>query len=78
MIKMEIPDRIVINTKICAGKPCIRDTRLSVDFILELLASGWDYKKIQDEYDIENDDILAVLQYAHNIVSEEEVFEITS
>ncbi|GAH04692.1 unnamed protein product [marine sediment metagenome] len=74
---MKVPNRIVINAKICAGKPCIRGTRLSVDFILELLASGWNYEKIQDEYNIKKDDILAVLQYAHQIISEEEIFEIT-
>jgi len=74
---MKVPNRIVINAKICAGKPCIRGTRLSVDFILELLASGWNYEKIQEEYKIEKDDILAVLQYAHQIISEEEIFEIT-
>ena len=67
---MKVPDRIVINAKTCAGKPCIRGTRLSVDFILELLASGWSYNQIQEEYEIENDDILAVLQYAHQILSE--------
>lgn len=75
---MKVPDRIVINTKICAGKPCIRGTRLSVDLILELLASGWSYNQIQEEYEIENDDILAVLQYAHQILSEEEVFNIST
>jgi hypothetical protein len=32
---MKVPNRIAINAKICAGKPCIRGTRLSVDFILE-------------------------------------------
>jgi uncharacterized protein (DUF433 family) len=74
---MKVPDRIMINAKICAGKPCIRGTRLSVDFILELLASGWSYNQIQEEYEIENDDILAVLQYAHQILSEEKVFNIS-
>lgn len=64
----------IIDAEICAGKPCIRGTRLSVDFILELLASGWDYSQIQKEYEIENDDILAVLQYVYLIISENEVF----
>jgi uncharacterized protein (DUF433 family) len=75
---MKIPERISIDTKICAGKPCIRGTRLSVDFILELLASGWKYEQIQEEYEIEIDDILAVLQYAHQVISEEKVFEIST
>lgn len=76
--KMKIPDRIIIDAKVCAGKPCIRGTRLSVDFILEMLASGWEYKQIQDEYEIENEDILAVLQYAHQVISGEEIFEIAT
>lgn len=75
---MNLPDRIVLDEKKCAGKPCIRGTRLSVDFILELLASGWSFTQIQDEYEIEKDDILAVLQYAHQIISEEDVFKIST
>lgn len=75
---MKVSNRIVINPKICAGKPCIRGTRLSVDFVLELLASGWDYKKIQEEYEIEEEDILAVLQYAHQVISDEEIYDISS
>lgn len=71
---MKIPDRIIIDTEICAGKPCIRGTRLTVDFILELLAAGWDYKQIQKEYNIEYEDIIAVLNYAHQIISEEKIF----
>jgi uncharacterized protein (DUF433 family) len=72
---MQVPDRIVIDTKICAGKPCIRGTRLTVDLILELLALGWSFTQIQDEYEIEKDNILAVLKYAHQIISEEDIFK---
>ncbi len=75
---MEVPERIVIDSEKCAGKPCIRGTRLSVDFILELLASGWSFTQIQEEYEIEKEDILAVLQYAHKIISEEDVFKIST
>jgi len=73
---MKVPKRIVIDIKICVGKPCIRGTRLSIDFILELLASGWSFTQIQDEYEIEKEDILAVLQYAHQIISEEDIFKV--
>jgi len=75
---MKVPDRIIIDAKICAGKPCIRGTRLSVDFILELLASGWSFIQIQEEYEIENDDVLAVLKYAHQVISEENIFKIST
>lgn len=75
---MKVPERIVIDAEICAGKPCIRGTRLSVDFILEILASGWSFSLIQEEYVIDKEDILAVLQYAHQIISEEDVFKIST
>ena len=33
-------DRIVSDPEIFGGKPIIRDTRISVEFILELIVSG--------------------------------------
>jgi uncharacterized protein (DUF433 family) len=33
-------NQIVSNPEILHGKPCIRGTRISVEFILELMASG--------------------------------------
>jgi uncharacterized protein (DUF433 family) len=35
-----VENRIAIDAGTLGGKPCIRDTRLSVEFILELIASG--------------------------------------
>jgi uncharacterized protein (DUF433 family) len=35
-------ERIVADPKILVGKPVVRGTRLSVDFLLGLLADGWD------------------------------------
>ena len=34
-------DRIVLDPAVLAGKPAIRDSRLSVDFIVGLLADEW-------------------------------------
>jgi len=33
-------DRIASNANVLGGKPCIKGTRISVEFILELVASG--------------------------------------
>jgi len=41
---------IEINPKICGGKPVIKGTRISVEFILELLANGWSYDEILENY----------------------------
>ncbi|MEX2717677.1 MAG: DUF433 domain-containing protein [Candidatus Sigynarchaeota archaeon] len=69
-------DRIVVDPKICLGKPCIKGSRLKVEFILDLLASGWTHEQIKKEYKIQEEDILAVLEYAKNVVENEQVFKI--
>ena len=43
-------DRIILNPKIMVGKPVIRGTRLTVDFILNLLAHGATENEILNEY----------------------------
>lgn len=73
---MKIPDRIEINNKKCAGKPCIKGTRLTVDFILDLLTSKWTYEQIQEQYNITLEDILAVLDYAKQLVNEEQLYHL--
>ncbi|NOX60888.1 MAG: DUF433 domain-containing protein [Chloroflexi bacterium] len=58
-------DRITANPKILGGKPVIRGTRLSVEFILELLASGMSEEAILEDYPhITREDIRACLKYA--------------
>jgi uncharacterized protein (DUF433 family) len=57
--------RIVINPKIMRGKSVIRGTRIPVYVILNLLAEGYDYKKIIREYpDLKKEDILSAIEYA--------------
>ncbi len=58
-------DRITLNPEILFGKPCIRNMRYPVSLILELLASGMKNKEILKDYpDLEDEDILACLQFA--------------
>ena len=58
-------ERIVNNPKIMAGKPVIRGTRLSVEFILNLLAHGSKENEILNEYKgITIEDIQACLLFA--------------
>ena len=59
--QMGTTDRIVIKPEICNGKPIIKGTRLKVEFILSLLAEGWKNEEICKEYDLQQEDILAVL-----------------
>ncbi len=72
---MNDPVRIVADPKILSGKPVIRGTRLSVDFILGLLAQGWPESEIVRNYPgVVREDILACFEYARDVVSSEKVF----
>jgi uncharacterized protein (DUF433 family) len=58
-------NRITADPQILGGKPIIRGTRLSVEFILDLLASGMTEEEILDDYPhITKEDIHACLRYA--------------
>jgi uncharacterized protein (DUF433 family) len=68
-------ERIVVDPKVLVGKPVIRGTRLSVEFILDLLANDWTIEQILNEYpQLEREDIMAVLKYAAERVKEEKVY----
>ena len=68
-------ERIVVDPKILVGKPVIRGTRLSVEFILDLLANNWTIDEILIEYpQLEREDIIAALKYAAEMVKEEKVY----
>lgn len=58
-----------------AGKPIIKGTRIPVDLIINLLAQGTTPKEILEDYpNLTKEDILAALQYAADIIGNEEVF----
>jgi uncharacterized protein (DUF433 family) len=62
-------DRIKLDPAILVGKPCIKGTRLSVEFIVQLLASGWTFEQILADWDyITQDDIQACLAYASDVL----------
>lgn len=57
--------RITANPKILGGKPIIRGTRISVEFILDLFASGATEAEILEDYPhLTTEDIHACLKYA--------------
>lgn len=61
----DLTKRITANPKILGGKPIIRGTRISVEFILELLASGATEAGILKDYPhLKPPDIKACLAYA--------------
>ena len=70
-------DHIVADSEILAGRPVIRGTRLSVDFLLGLLAEGWSEDQISANYPpVTRDAILAVFAYAAEILADEATFPV--
>ncbi|MDO9560473.1 MAG: DUF433 domain-containing protein [Bradyrhizobium sp.] len=67
--------RISLSPDVLAGKPVIRGTRLSVEFIIGLLADGWGEADILTNYpDVSHDDVIACLAYARDTLSAEKVY----
>ena len=70
-------DRITINADVLGGKPIIAGTRISVEFVVGLLAQGWTEDDVLKEYDhITHDDIQACLIYAHQLLTDEKLYPI--
>ena len=67
--------RIVLDPQTLCGKPIIRDTRISVEFVIGLLADGWEERDILANYPgISHEDVLACLAYARDALSSERTF----
>jgi len=61
----QLLNRITINPEICHGRPTIRNTRYTVDLILDLLSSGMSEIEIIEDYPaLESNDIKACLAFA--------------
>ena len=70
----QIAERIVIDPKICHGKPTIRGTRIMVSNILSLLAGGYTIPQILEYYpELEEEDVKAAIAYAASVIDEEVV-----
>jgi len=67
-------DRITVNPKIMLGKPVIKGTRITVETILRKLSEGMTIEEILKVYPhLTKEDIFAVLEYAADVISAEEI-----
>jgi len=74
-MRNEIFSRIVCDPDILSGKPVIKGTRISVEFLLELLANNWKHAEIIDNYpSIREEDILAAIKYSLSLLKEEHIY----
>lgn len=68
-------DYIVSDPAVLGGKPVLKGTRLSVEFVLDLLAAGWDQAALCENYpNLTEERIRAVLAYAAEIFREKRFY----
>ena len=64
-MNLERLKRITIEEGKCGGRQCVRDFRIRVSDILELLSAGASMEEILTDYAfLEREDILAAIEYA--------------
>ncbi|MBN1981006.1 MAG: DUF433 domain-containing protein [Chitinivibrionales bacterium] len=66
---------IYADPQLLSGKPHIKGTRISVEFILDLFANGWNRDQVLENYPQLNQDSLnAVFAFAAEALQEESIF----
>ena len=74
---MDWRDHIHSNSEILSGKPVVKGSRLSVDFLLDLLANGWSEEQIFDSYPgLTRESLRAVFAFAAESTRDERTFEL--
>lgn len=74
---MSWQERIIVDPTILVGKPLVKGTRISVEFVIDLLARGWSHEQVLHEYDhLTAEDIQACLAYARDILQSERVYPV--
>lgn len=68
-------EHIISDARVLGGKPVLKGTRLSVEFVLELFAGGWDRDALRDNYPaLTEERIRAVFAYAAETFREERFY----
>jgi uncharacterized protein (DUF433 family) len=74
---MNISSHIEINPRIMMGKPVIKGTRITVEMILESLATGESIENLLSSYPrLTKESILAALAFAANALKGEKTYPV--
>jgi len=78
MTDKELLERISLNPKVAAGKPVIRGTRLTIEYILNLFAHGANTAEVLEEYQgLTPEDLQACFLFAAKSLKQTEVVPLT-
>ena len=70
---MDWKERIVVDPEVAFGKPRIKGTRISVDFLMGLFAAGWSEDAVLQNYPhLTREDLQAVFALAAEMFAEED------
>ena len=65
---------IIVDPKICSGKPVIKGTRIMVKNILGMMAGGYSLDRVLDAYpELTHEMVQAALEYAAAVIDEEQI-----
>jgi uncharacterized protein (DUF433 family) len=65
---------IIVDSRICSGKPVIKGTRIMVKNILGMIAGGYTVDRILEAYpDLTREMVQAALEYAAAVIDEEQI-----
>ncbi len=66
------PERIVVDPKICSGKPTITGTRIMVSNILGMFSGGYSINRVLRAYpELSRPDVISALEFASRVVDGE-------
>jgi uncharacterized protein (DUF433 family) len=70
-------EMIIADPEVMVGKPVIAGTRLTVEFIVERLADGWNEEELLENYPgLTREQIHACLAYAAEMLSEVQMYSL--
>ena len=72
---MNWQQRIEVQESVLAGKPVVKGTRLSVEFLLGLFAEGWTEQQVLENYpQLCREDLQAVFAFSAACLHDEQFF----
>ena len=77
-MKTNWKEHIISDKSVLIGKPTIKGTRLSVEFLVGLFASGWTKEKILENYPrLKEEDLQALFSYVYECMQDGLMYETT-
>lgn len=75
---MDSQTLIECNLDVLVGKPVVRGTRLSVEYLVELYATGWSEDQILENHpSLSKDGLRAAMAYAASCMRDEQIYRLS-